>query len=134
MTLAAVAAAVVLVTADAHARAGGGFSGGSRDAHVLHAAGYANCAECSRANAAHARRSPERPGTVGQTAARPGLFGGGLLGGLAGGFLGAGLFGLLFGHGIFGGMGGFASLLGLMLQIGLVVIAGAAAVRLVATS
>jgi predicted lipid-binding transport protein (Tim44 family) len=65
---------------------------------------------------------PGKPGTVGQTAPRPGLFGGGLLGGLAGGFLGAGLFGLLFGHGVFGGMGGFASLLGLMLQIGLVVI------------
>jgi predicted lipid-binding transport protein (Tim44 family) len=65
---------------------------------------------------------PGKPGTVGQTAARPGLFGGGLLGGLAGGFLGAGLFGLLFGHGFFGGMGGFASLLGLMLQIGLIVI------------
>ncbi len=32
------------------------------------------------------------------------------------------MFGLLFGHGFFGGMGGFASLLGLMLQIGLVVI------------
>jgi predicted lipid-binding transport protein (Tim44 family) len=50
------------------------------------------------------------------------MFGGGLFGGLAAGFLGAGLFGLLFGHGFFGGMGGFASLLGLMLQIGLVVI------------
>jgi predicted lipid-binding transport protein (Tim44 family) len=36
--------------------------------------------------------------------------------------LGAGLFGMLFGHGMFGGMGGFASILGLMLQIGLVVI------------
>jgi predicted lipid-binding transport protein (Tim44 family) len=65
---------------------------------------------------------PGKAGTVGQTAARPGLFGGGLLGGLAAGFLGAGLFGLLFGHGLFGGMGGFASVLGLMLQIGLVII------------
>jgi predicted lipid-binding transport protein (Tim44 family) len=54
---------------------------------------------------------------------RPGgLFGGGLLGGLAAGFLGAGLFGLLFGHGFLGGMGGFASFLGLLLQIALVVI------------
>jgi predicted lipid-binding transport protein (Tim44 family) len=65
---------------------------------------------------------PGKSGTVGQTAARPGLFGGGLLGGLAGGFLGAGLFGLLFGHGFFGGMAGFASFLGLMLQVALVVI------------
>ena len=45
-----------------------------------------------------------------------------MLGGLAGGFLGAGLFGLLFGHGFFGGMGGFASLIGLVLQIVLIVI------------
>ncbi len=64
---------------------------------------------------------PGSAGAIGQ-ASRPGLFGGGLFGGLAAGFLGAGLFGLLFGHGFFGGMGGFASLLGLMLQIGLVVI------------
>jgi predicted lipid-binding transport protein (Tim44 family) len=51
-----------------------------------------------------------------------GLFGGGLFGGLAAGFLGAGLFGLLFGHGLFGGMAGFASIIGLMLQVVLVVI------------
>jgi predicted lipid-binding transport protein (Tim44 family) len=55
---------------------------------------------------------------------RSGLFGGGLLGGLAAGFLGAGLFGLLFGHGLFGGLTGFASLLGLLLQIGLVAFVG----------
>jgi predicted lipid-binding transport protein (Tim44 family) len=41
---------------------------------------------------------------------------------LAAGFIGAGLFGLLFGHGFLGGLGGFASFLGLLLQIGLVVI------------
>src|SRR5438270_135733 len=48
----------------------------------------------------------------------------GLLGGLGAGFPGAGLFGMLFGHGLMGGLGGFASFLGLMLQIGLVVIVG----------
>jgi predicted lipid-binding transport protein (Tim44 family) len=53
---------------------------------------------------------------------RPGLFGGGLFGGIAAGFLGAGLFGLLFGQGFFGGMAGFASILGLLLQVMLVVI------------
>jgi predicted lipid-binding transport protein (Tim44 family) len=46
----------------------------------------------------------------------------GLLGGLAAGFLGAGLLGLLFGHGLLGGLGGIASMFGLLLQIGLVVI------------
>jgi predicted lipid-binding transport protein (Tim44 family) len=55
-------------------------------------------------------------------AARPGgLFGGGLLGGLATGFLTAGLLGMLFGHGFWGGIGGFASLLGLLIQIGIVI-------------
>jgi predicted lipid-binding transport protein (Tim44 family) len=47
-----------------------------------------------------------------------GLFGGGL----AAGFLGAGLLGLLFGYGLFGGMAGFASIIGLLLQVVLVVI------------
>src|SRR6202035_5695904 len=66
---------------------------------------------------------PARP-NVGQTAASPGFFGRGLWGGLAAGFIGAGLFGLLFGHGLFGGLGGFASILGLILQVGLVVLIG----------
>jgi predicted lipid-binding transport protein (Tim44 family) len=120
--LAAVAAALVLVTADAHARAGGGFSGGSRGMRTFSAPPTTQTAPNAAAPMQRTLTQPGRPGTVGQTAARPGLFGGGLLGGLAGGFLGAGLFGLLFGHGFFGGMGGFASLLGLMLQIGLIVI------------
>jgi predicted lipid-binding transport protein (Tim44 family) len=48
------------------------------------------------------RASPACAAPIGQTAMRPGLFGGGLFGGIAAGFLGAGLFGLLFGHGLFG--------------------------------
>jgi len=48
-----------------------------------------------------------------------GFFSGGLGRGLLGGFIGAGLFGLLFGHGLFGGLGGGLSILGLLLQIGL---------------
>jgi predicted lipid-binding transport protein (Tim44 family) len=67
--------------------------------------------------------SQARPNATTGQASRPGgLFGGGMLGGLAAGFIGAGLFGMLFGHGFMGGMGGFASFLGLMLQIVLVVI------------
>lgn len=53
----------------------------------------------------------------------PGFFGGGFGRGLLGGFLGAGLFGLLFGHGMFGGIGGGMSLIGLLLQIGLLYLA-----------
>jgi predicted lipid-binding transport protein (Tim44 family) len=46
----------------------------------------------------------------------------GMLGGLAAGFLGAGLLGMLFGGGLFSGLGSFASILGLILQIGLVIL------------
>src|SRR5436190_10737562 len=62
---------------------------------------------------------PATPAAPGGFFNRPGL-----LGGLAAGFLGAGLFGLLFGHGMMGGIGGLASFLGLLLQIGLVAIVG----------
>ena len=47
---------------------------------------------------------------------------GGFGGGLLAGFLGAGLLGMLFGGGLFGGLGSFASVLGLLLQVALVVI------------
>ena len=46
----------------------------------------------------------------------------GMLGGLAAGFLGAGLLGMLFGGGMFSGLGGLSSILGLILQIGLIVL------------
>ena len=50
---------------------------------------------------------------------RPGM---GMLGGLAAGFLGAGLLGMLFGGGMFSGLGGLSSIIGLLLQIGLIII------------
>ena len=126
IALAAIATAFVLVASDANARAGGGFSGGSRGLRTFSAPAPTRTAP----TAAPIQRSMTQPGTaapIGQAAARPGLlggglFGGGLLGGMAAGFIGAGLFGMLFGHGMFGGMGGFASILGLLLQVALVVI------------
>ena len=121
IALAAIAAAYVLVAADAHARVGGGFSGGARGTRTF----SAPPATPTAPTAAPIQRSITQPGSaapIGQTTGRPGLFGGGLFGGLAAGFLGAGLFGLLFGHGLFGGMAGFASIIGLMLQAVLVVI------------
>jgi predicted lipid-binding transport protein (Tim44 family) len=60
---------------------------------------------------------PATPAAPGGFFNRPGL-----LGGLAAGFLGAGLFGMLFGNGLLGGLGGIASFLGLILQIGIVAI------------
>ena len=115
--------ACFLIAADAHARAGGGSSGGSRGTRTFSAPPATQTAPNAAAPMQRTLTQPGKSNTVGQAApARPGLFGGGLLGGLAAGFLGAGLFGLLFGHGLFGGMAGFASILGLMLQIALVVI------------
>lgn len=76
-------------------------------------------------------RSMTKPSQSGPSVVRPatpasqpgGLFNRpGLLGGLAAGFLGAGLVGLLLGHGFMGGLAGIASFIGLLLQVGLVVI------------
>ena len=121
IALGAVAMVFVLVSADAHARVGGGFSGGSRGSRTF----SAPPATPTAPTAAPIERSITQPGNaapIGQAGIRPGLFGGGLFGGLAAGFVGAGLFGLLFGHGLFGGMAGFASIIGLLLQVVLVVI------------
>jgi predicted lipid-binding transport protein (Tim44 family) len=123
VAIAAIAAALVLVSADANARAGGGFSGGSRGMRTFSAPPPTATSPNTASPIQRTLTQPGNAGTLGQSAARPGgLFGGGLFGGLAAGFLGAGLFGMLLGHGFFGGMAGFASLLGLMLQIALIVI------------
>jgi predicted lipid-binding transport protein (Tim44 family) len=121
ITFMAIAAVFVLVTADAHARAGGGFSAGSRGMRTYSAPPSTPTAP----TASPLQNSMTQPGTAaaaGQTGMRSGFFGGGLFGGLAAGFLGAGLFGLLFGQGFFGGMAGFASIIGLLFQLVLVVI------------
>jgi len=120
IALAAVVTALTLVAGDADARVGGGGSFGSRGSRTF----SAPSATTTAPSASPIQRSitqPARPSSPLGGAARPGLFGGGLFGGLAAGFLGAGLFGLLFGHGLFGGMGGLASILGLILQVALIV-------------
>ena len=126
IALAAIATALVLVATDADARAGRGFSGGSRGMRTFSAPAPTRTAPNTAAPIQRSMTQPGAASTVGQAATRPGLlggglFGGGLLGGLAAGFIGAGLFGMLFGHGLFGGMGGFASFLGLILQVVVVV-------------
>ena len=118
----AIAAAFVLVTADVQARPLGGFSAGSRGMRTYSAPPSTSTAP----TAAPIQRSMTQPSSaapIGRTISSSGLFAGrGLFGGLAAGFLGAGLLGLLFGYGFFGGMAGFASILGLLLQVVLVVI------------
>ena len=129
LALCAVAGVLAFAMTDADARAGRGMSFGSRGSQTF-------SAPPSTATSPGARpieRSMTQPGQPGGTfAQRPPIsspVGGffnrpGFLGGLFTGFLGAGLLGMLFGHGFLGGLGGFASMLGLMLQIGLIVIIG----------
>jgi predicted lipid-binding transport protein (Tim44 family) len=123
----ALAAAVALTASDADARAGRGGSFGSRGSQTFSAPPSTATSPTARP-IERSMTQPGQPGTVGRTpttAPTGGFFGRpGFMGGLFAGFLGAGLLGLLFGHGLFGGLGGFASILGLLLQVGLVVIVG----------
>src|SRR5947209_10376362 len=125
----AVAAVFAMLAGDADARPRGSF--GSRGTRTF----SAPAPTATAPNAASPiTRSMTQPGATTSTAARPtaqpagGLFGGGfgrgLAGGLLGGLLGAGLFGMLFGNGFLGGLAGFASIFGLLLQIGLIVVVG----------
>ncbi|MBX9842427.1 MAG: TIM44-like domain-containing protein [Xanthobacteraceae bacterium] len=127
LVLAALAAMLAFTVVNADARSKG--SMGSRGSHTYSAppstATTPNAARpMDRTMAQPSQARPNTPATTGQAARPGGLFGGGLLGGLAAGFIGAGLFGMLFGHGFMGGMGGFASMLGLLLQIGIIVVIG----------
>ncbi len=125
--------ATALIVGNADAR--GGF-GGSRGSRTFTAPAATKTAPNTAAPIQRTVTQPSTPAVTSPAAAgggffnRPGgLFGGGLMGGLAAGFIGAGLFGLLFGHGFMGGLGGFASILGLILQVGLVVIVASLAWR-----
>jgi predicted lipid-binding transport protein (Tim44 family) len=110
----------ITVSSSVDARPGGGGGFGSRGSKTWSAPPTTRTAP----NAAQPmQRSITQPGTTAPKAApatggllnRPGL-----LGGLAAGFLGAGLLGMLFGGGLFSGLGGLSSIIGLVLQIGLI--------------
>ncbi len=116
----ALALPVALAVSSADARVGGGFSSGSRGSRSFSAPPSTSTAP---GTASPFNRTYSQPG-LGSSQMGGGLFnrpGGGMLRGLAAGFLGAGLLGLLFGGGLFSGIGGFASLLGLILQVALIV-------------
>jgi predicted lipid-binding transport protein (Tim44 family) len=121
MAVVIVAATTGLLVSGADARIGGGLSLGSRGSRTFAAPPPTS----TMPSASPLTRSMTQPNFANP---RPGFapwaggfFGrSGFWGGLAAGFLGAGLFGLLFGHGFFGGLGGFVSLLGLIVQVGLI--------------
>src|SRR6478752_835325 len=108
----------------ADARVGGGSSSGSRGSRTFSAPSVTRTAPNT---AQPFQRTQSQPGAV-NNSPTPATQGGGffnrpgLLGGLAAGFLGAGLLGMLFGGGMFSGLGGLSSILGLILQIGLILI------------
>jgi len=115
----AVAAVLVCLAAEADARVGGGLSFGSRGMRTFTPPAATQTAPYG---ASPIQRSMTQPGQTAPTGAgwfgRPGLFGG-----FFGGLFGAGLLGLLFGYGLLGGFGGFGSILGLLLQLALIVVA-----------
>jgi predicted lipid-binding transport protein (Tim44 family) len=116
LALALVIAGSLVLTATADARLGGGSSFGSRGSRTFSMP--APTPTAPRISPFQRSDTPfgyNRPAFGGGS----GLFGGNFGRGLIGGFLGAGLFGLLFGNGLFGGLGGGSSLIGLILQIGL---------------
>ncbi len=120
---------LAMAISSADARVGGGGSSGSRGSRTFSAPPSTTTAP---GTAQPMNRTFSQPGSPGMgTAAtagaatkggffnRPGM---GMLGGLAAGFLGAGLLGMLFGGGALGGLGGISSIIGLVLQIGLILI------------
>jgi predicted lipid-binding transport protein (Tim44 family) len=113
----------LLAVSSADARVGGGSSSGSRGARTFSAPPSTSTAPNAAQPFNRTITQPSSPG-LGTPAGggffnRPGM---GMLGGLAAGFLGAGLLGMLFGGGMFGGLGGLSSIIGLILQIGLIII------------
>lgn len=119
-TVAIASVALALAVSPAGAKAGGGFSSGSRGARTF-------SAPPSTATAPTAAQPMQRTETPSFGASRPGLgaapaagprfgFGTGMMAGL----LGAGVLGMLLGHGFTGGLFGLTSFLGFLFQIALV--------------
>jgi predicted lipid-binding transport protein (Tim44 family) len=109
-------AVLAFAASDSHARPLGGFSAGSRGMRTYTAPPSTRTAP----NAAAPIQRSVTPRTAPTAGPGSGFFGRGLFGGFFGGFLGAGLLGMLLGYGLFGHVGGFASMLGLLLQLALI--------------
>jgi len=125
-----VALPLAIAISAADARVGGGGSSGSRGSRTYSAPPSTTTAPGTAQPMNRTFTQPGSPGMGAPAAAgaakggffnRPGMMGG-MLGGLAMGFLGAGLFGMLTGGGLFSGLGGISSIIGLLLQIGLIII------------
>lgn len=122
----ALAAALVLAGSAAEARVGGGRgSFGSRGARTYSPPPATRtapdaAAPIQRSQIPNQGQNLNRPGTPAPNMAQPRRFGFGT--GLMAGLFGAGLLGMLMGNGFFGGLAGLASVVGLLLQVGLIVL------------
>jgi predicted lipid-binding transport protein (Tim44 family) len=115
---------LVIAIASADARPGGGGSMGSRGSRTFSAPPSTTTAP-GTTQPMNRTMTQQTPGMGAPAATGGGFFnrpGMGMLGGLAAGFLGAGLLGMLFGGGMFSGLGGLSSIIGLVLQIGLIIL------------
>ncbi|MBW6400169.1 TIM44-like domain-containing protein [Roseomonas sp. HJA6] len=118
------ALALVLAPALAEARAGGGFSSGSRGSRTYSAPPSTPTAPSGGTQ--FNRTTTPQPGSPATSpAARPGTVPGaapnrGFFGSFGGALLTGGLIGALLGFGLFGGGGGFGAMLGMLLQIALI--------------
>ncbi|NEW94860.1 TIM44-like domain-containing protein [Rhodopseudomonas sp. BR0M22] len=128
VTMALALPMAMVLSSAADARAGRSSSMGSRGSRSFAAPPSTTTAPGAAQPFNRTYSQPGSPGMSGPAAGaankggffnRPGM---GMLGGLAAGFLGAGLLGMLFGGGFLSGLGSFASIIGLVLQVALVVI------------
>lgn len=122
-TLAVVTALAVplmlAVTSSVEARSSGSF--GSRGSRTFQAPPTTRTAPNAAQPMQRTITQPSATAPAAGAAAKGGFLNRpGLLGGLAAGFLGAGLLGMLFGGGLFSGLGSLSSIVGLILQLGLI--------------
>ncbi|MDF1586583.1 Tim44 domain-containing protein [Marinimicrococcus flavescens] len=129
--LALVAVFLLVAASVAEARGGRGGSFGSRGSRSFVSPPATQTAPRQASPLQNSQSTAAQP--TRQTGAAAGAAGAGRgfasRGGFMGGLLGAGLLGMLLGYGFMGGMGGIASFLGLLLQVGLVVFLGMLAWR-----
>lgn len=123
----ALATALAVAAPVAEARPGGGGSVGSRGSNTFSAPPATATAPGAAAPMQRTQTAPSpgmtNPGMQAPAGGR--RFGGGFFAGL----LGAGLLGALLGGGFFGGLGGLASMIGLLFQVGLVLVVVMLALR-----
>ncbi len=126
--LLALAAALTVAAPAAEARPGGGGSMGSRGSRTFTAPSATPTAPGGGMTMQRSQTAPS-PGMGSPGLQAPAASGRRFGGGFFAGLLGAGLIGALLGGGFFGGLGGLTSMIGLLFQIGLVVVVVMLALR-----